>query len=290
MNHIREIIFLPEYAFLRQAFWVSALASLSFGIIGTFVVVRRIGYLAGAISHCAFGGIGIGIFLQQTLIAAGLTTLASQLNPITTAVVFSVLSAFLIGAVQSYAKEREDAVIGAVWAVGMAVGILFLDNTNGYHNVSAYLFGEILLISNPGVRAVALLGLAVLLIVGVLFKRFEAVCFDEENMTLHGLSPRFYFQILLILVAVTVVLMIQLVGVILVIALLTLPAATAARLTNRLLSMTIVSSLLCFLYSWLGLYLSSLFNLAAAPVIIIIAVLGYTAIVLNEFLFRKYRM
>jgi len=280
MNHLRDILFSPDFAFLRQAFLVSALASLPFGVIGTFVVVRRIGYLAGAVSHCAFGGIGIGIFLQQTLTVAGFAVLASWFHPLFVAILFSIFSALLIGAVQHYAKEREDAIIGAIWAIGMAVGILFLNKTTGYHNISAYLFGEILLTSNTGTQSVAFLGIVVLAVVGLFFKRLEAVCFDEEYVMLRGLPARFYFQLLLVLVAITVVLMIQLVGVILVIALLTLPAATAARFTHRLFSMAVLATILCFLFSWTGLWISTTFDLAAAPTIILIAAAGYTIAVL----------
>ena len=280
ISHLRDILLMPEFAFLRQAFLLSALASLPFGVIGTFVVVRRIGYLASAISHSAFGGIGLGIFLRQIMLGSGFAALAWYLNPLVIAMIFSILSAILIAFVRHYAKEREDAIIGAIWATGMAVGILFLDKASGYHSVSAYLFGEILLTSHTGVFTVGILGLIVLLVMGFFFKRFEATCFDEEFVTLRGLPSRFYFQLLLILVAVTVVLMIQLVGVILVIALLTLPAATAARLTHRLFSMAVVATVLCFVFSWSGLLLSTFFDLAAAPTIILVAALGYTVVLL----------
>ena len=282
MNELCNIAFNPNYAFLRQTFLVGAMASLSFGVIGSFVVVRRIGYLAGAISHCAFGGIGIGIFCQQAAKSAEWTTLGKLLDPILVAVVFAIFSALLVGFVQLRAKEREDSVIGAIWAVGMAVGILFLNATSGYHSVAQYLFGDILLISDFGVMLVALLGLIVLFVTVVYFKRLEAVCFDEEYLRLRGLNAAFYFQLMLVLVAVTVVLMIQLVGIILVIALLTLPAATAARMTSRLLPMACVATVLCLLFTWSGLLISTLFDLASGPVIILVAGAGYVLVLLGS--------
>ena len=282
MNELYNIAFHPDYAFLRQTFLVGAMASLSFGIIGSFVVVRRIGYLAGAISHCAFGGIGIGIFCRQAAMVAGLTTLGKLLDPILVAVVFAIFSALLVGFVQLRAKEREDSVISAIWAVGMAIGILFLNATSGYHSVSQYLFGDILLITDFYAMLVGLLGLIVLFVTVVYFKRLEAVCFDEEYLRLRGLNAAFYFQLMLVLVAVTVVLMIQLVGIILVIALLTLPAATAARITSRLFPMACVATVLCLLFTWSGLLVSTIFDLASGPVIILVAGVAYVFVLLGS--------
>jgi len=282
MNELSNILFHTNYNFLRQAFLVGAMASLSFGIIGSFVVVRRVGYLAGAISHCAFGGIGIGVFCQHAAVAAGMITLGWLLDPIAVAVVFAIFSALLVGFVQLRAKEREDSVIGAIWAIGMAIGILFLNATPGYQSATtSYLFGEILLISDFGRWLVGLLGLVVLLVSAVYFKRLEAVCFDEEYLQLRGINAGLYFQLLLVLVAVTVVLMIQLVGIILVIALLTLPAATAARMTTRLFPMACVATALCLLSTWGGLLISTVFDLASGPVIILVAGAGYVLVLVG---------
>ena len=283
MNELSRIVFHPDYIFLRQAFLVGAMAGLSFGIIGSFVVVRRIGYLAGAISHCAFGGIGIGVFCQQAAIAAGMVTLGRLLDPIAVAVVFAIFSALLVGFVQLRMKEREDSVIGAIWAVGMAVGILFLNATPGYQTaMTSYLFGEILMISDFDAILVGVFGLIVLLVTAVYFKRLEAVCFDEEYLRLRGLNADFYFQLLLVLVAITVVLMIQLVGILLVIALLTLPATTAARMTSRLFPMTCVAIVLCLLFTWSGLLISTVFNLASGPVIILVAGASYILVLIGS--------
>jgi zinc transport system permease protein len=282
MNQLYDVAFHPDYQFLRQAFLVSALASLAFGIIGTFVVVRRIGYLAGAISHCAFGGVGIGIFLQQAALSAGMATLATFLDPILIAVLFAIGSSLIIGAVQMRAQEREDSIIGAIWAVGMAIGVLFFTQTKGFHTIDAYLFGDILLVSANGTRLVGILDIVVLLITGLYFRRLEAVCFDAEFVRLRGIPAGFYFQLLLMLIAVTVVLMIQLVGIILVIALLTLPAATAARLTSRLFPMACVATILCFVFCWIGLYMSVLFNLAAGPTMILVAGACYVFVLIGS--------
>ena len=275
MTDLSRLLFSPEYAFARTAFFVSALASVSFGVIGTFVIVRRIGYIAGAIAHCAFGGIGIGLFLRQ---AVASWALAVWIDPIFVAVLVSIGCALIIGAFQLYGKEREDTIIGAVWAVGMAVGLLCLDKTEGYHSISSYLFGDILFISLRDIYFAVGLGLLVLAVVTLCFQRFTAVCFDEEFARLRGIRTGFYFQLLLVLTAITVVLMVQIVGIILVIAMLTLPAATAGHLTRRLFPMAVLAVLFCFLSSWGGLYLSIVYNFSAGPMMILVSAIVYATV------------
>ena len=286
MTDLSNLLFSPDYAFARTAFFVSALASLSFGVIGTFVVVRRIGYIAGAVSHCAFGGIGIGLFLRQTVASgsgfAVVRNLAPWIDPIFVAVLVSIGCALVIGAFQLYGKEREDTIIGAIWAVGMAVGLLCLDKTEGYHSISSYLFGDILFISLRDIYYVAGLGLIVLIVVSLCFQRFAAVCFDEEFARLRGIRTGFYFQLLLVLTAITVVLMVRIVGIILVIAMLTLPAATAGRLTKRLFSMSVLAVFFCFLCSWTGLYLSIVFNFSTGPMIILVSAVVYATVFVTQ--------
>ena len=275
MTDLSNILFSPDYAFARTAFFVSALASVSFGVIGTFVVVRRIGYIAGAVSHCAFGGIGIGLFLRQVA-APGILT--AWIDPIFVAVLVSIGCALIIGAFQLYGKEREDTIIGAIWAIGMAVGLLCLDKTEGYHSISSYLFGDILFISRRDIFFVAGLGLLVVGVVALCFQRFAAICFDEEFARLRGIRTGFYFQLLLVLTAITVVLMVQIVGIILVIAMLTLPAATAGHLTKRLFPMAVWAVFFCFLCSWGGLYLSIVYNFSAGPMMILVSAIVYAVV------------
>lgn len=298
------LIFKPEYAFLRTALLAALLASVSFGIVGTFVVVRRIGYLAGAISHCAFGGIGIGLYLKATFGAGILAFVfhaggtgkpeniesSSWFDPITfIALVVAVFCAILIGFVREYAKEREDSIIGAIWALGMAVGILLFNRTNVPANLSSYLFGEIFLTSKADLVSLGLLGIFLVLFFIVFFKRFEAVCFDEEFATLRGLPGRFYFLSLLVITAITVVIMVRVVGILLVIAMLSIPAASAGRLCKRLFPMMLVSIGLCFVCSWGGIFLSVRFNTAAGPMIVLVASAAYGLILAFEYLVKKVK-
>lgn len=277
-----EILTAPQYGFLRSVFLLSAMASVTLGLVGTFVVARRIGYLAGAISHCAFGGVGFGLWLKQAVAAGGLVSSlfvfagsdpierSAWIDPVATAVIVAVISALLLGVLQKYAKEREDALIGILWSLGMAIGLLFLNRTTGYVSVTGWLFGDITLVSTADLWTVGILGSAVSLTTLIFFQRLEAVCFDAEFARLRGLAVDFYDRLLLVLVAATVVLMIRIVGMALVIAMLTLPATTASRLTGRLGPMIALSIFFCFAGSWLGILLAVALDFSAGPMIIVV--------------------
>ncbi|MBP3530634.1 MAG: metal ABC transporter permease [Thermoguttaceae bacterium] len=280
--------------FLKNVYLLSAISSVTFGLIGALVVARRIGYLAGAISHCAFGGIGFGLWFQQALKTGALGTLtlaalftspenasklcerwSSFLNPIPTALLFAVLSALLVDAIRRRAKEREETLLGAIWAIGMALGLLFIERVDGYVSVSTYLFGDVLLIGRSDIWTATALGGVILLVVFCDFKRLEAVCFDEEYAELRGVNVDFQNRLLLTLAAVAVVLMLRIVGMAMIVALLTLPAATAGRFTKRLSATIVASIAICFVGSWLGIWLSFLFNFSTGPTIILVVAIFY---------------
>lgn len=280
---------------LKNVYLLSAVASVSFGVVGSFVVARRIGYLTGAVSHCAFGGVGFAIWLQK-IVASGLLgsaalarlfvseesapefckTVASKIDPVFSAMIFAVLAALLVDWIRRRAKEREETLLGAVWAVGMAIGLIFLERASGNNSsVSTYLFGDILLVSSADVWRAAIIGAIILAIVYLNFKKLEAVCFDEEFALLRGVNVGRQNRLLLALTAVAVVLLLRLVGMAMIVALLTLPAATAARFTKRLGSMIAASTAVCFIGSWLGIWLSSVLNCSTAPVIILVVAVFY---------------
>ena len=257
---------------MQKAFLVSAMAAIPFGLIGTFVVVRRVGYLASAIAHCALGGIGGGLYLQYLLAT---TVFAAYCSPMVVSIVVTILSAMLIGTIQIKATEREDTIIGIVWVTVMALGIILLDRTPGSGNIASYLFGDILLITSADVMLVAGLSVVVLALVLIFFKRFEAVCFDSEFAQIRGVPTAFYFQLLLVLTAMTVVMLVQIVGVVLVVAMLTFPAATACRWAKRLLPIGLLSILFGFLASWSGLVFSVWLHSPTGPTIVLVAALLY---------------
>ncbi len=254
----------PDVAFLRYAFAASLLGSVAFGVMGSYVVVRRISYIAGAIAHCVLGGIGAALYLQA---AAGW----SWLDPIYGAIVAALLAAVLIGVVSLRAQEREDTVIGALWAVGMAAGLIFLARTPGYIDPMNYLFGNILLL---GARDLWIVGLLDVLVVGTVFvfyRRFQAVCFDEEYARLRGLWADGLYLLLLCLIALTVVLMVRVVGIVLVIALLTLPAAVANLFARRLWQMMLLAIVVGAAVNAIGVGVSFESDLPTGPTIILVA-------------------
>jgi zinc transport system permease protein len=270
----------PDLNLTRHALWAGLLASVPLGIIGTYVVTRRITYIAGAISHCVLGGIGAGLFLQFNL---GL----SWFHPMYGAVAVALLAAIVIGLVSLYARQREDTVIGAIWAVGMAVGLLLINKTPVYSDLMSYLFGSILLVSEQDLWTVAGLGVVVL-VVGVLFHhKFLAVCFDEEFTELRGVRVKFYYLLLLCLTALTVVLLVRVVGIVLVIALLTLPAAVAGHFSRRMWQMMVLAVFFCAAFIVAGLAVSYSPNLLPEPTIIVIAGAAYLVVVVGSRVLRR---
>ncbi|MBT3310481.1 MAG: metal ABC transporter permease [Desulfobacterales bacterium] len=263
----------PDNEFLRLALYVGTLASLSFGIIGSYVVTRRISYLAGAISHCVFGGIGAGLYIQNKV---GL----EWFDPMYGAVISAILAAVIIGTVSLHAQQREDTVIGALWAIGMATGLLFIDRTPGYFDMSSYLFGDILLISNIDLQLVVILDIIVVGFTVFFYNKLLAVCFDDEFARLRGINAGAFYMLLLCLTALTVVLLVRVVGIVMVIALLTIPAAVAGQFAKRLWQMMLLAIFFCMLFTWTGLAVSYSYRLSSGPTIIVIAGLVYLIVLL----------
>ncbi len=267
---------LLQYDFLQNALLGGLLASIGCGLMGSYVVVKRIGYLAGGISHTVLGGIGIALF-------AGFAPLGGAL-------IAALIAALLIGWVKLRWQQQEDTLIGAVWAVGMAIGILFLSRTPGYNvNLMSYLFGNILLVGDADLWLMAGLDLLVLLLVVLFYWQFLAVSFDEEFARLRGVPVTFFYLLLLCMVALTVVLLIQVVGLILVIALLTLPAAIAAQYFHTLGWMMVVATLLGMLFTLLGLAISYRPDLPAGATIILVAGVSFFLSTLFSGGLQRYR-
>jgi len=217
------------------------LAGIACGLIGPYVITRRIVFLSGAIAHIVVGGIGAVIFAKHHLDLPGL-------DPLHGAVVAALLAAVLVGLVQHHARERLDTVIGAMWACGMAVGILLVKYTPGYQTeIFSYLFGNIAVVSRADVVLMLVLDLAIVAVVAAWHKRLTAVCLDDEFARIQGVSVLATNLVLLGLVSLAVVALIRVVGLILVIALLSLPAAVAGQLTRRLGGMMVVSVAICLL-------------------------------------------
>lgn len=266
-----EALLDPRIAFLRYAVLVGGLASAAFGITGTYVVTRRISYLAAAIAHCVLAGVGAAVYLQYLY---GLWWLSPMLG----AAAAAILSALLIGWVSLAARQREDTAIGAVWSIGMAVGLLFLQKTPGYlADPMSYLFGDVLLVGPGDLWTVLVLDLLVVGLVVVFHPKLTAVCFDEEFAAVRGLPVKGYYLLLLCLTALSIVLLIRVVGMILVIALMTLPAAAAGQFARRLGPMMVWAGGLCMLCVLVGISLSYIWDLRTGPVIVLAAGALYAA-------------
>jgi len=249
---------LAEQHFLQFALAAGLLASIGCGLMGTYVVVKRIAFIAGGIAHSVLSGMGAALYFG--------------FDPLVGALAAAIVSALLIGWVRLQWLAQEDTMIGALWAIGMAVGILFISKTPGYQtDLMSYLFGNILLVPERSLWFMAALDALLLLVVGAYHRQFLAVAFDEEFARLRGISVTFFYLLLLVMVAVTVVLLIQVVGLILVLALLTLPAAVAGHYVHSITGMMLVATLLGSLVSVTGLALSYGPDLPAGPTIILLA-------------------
>lgn len=270
----------PNLPFFRYALVTGILSAIPFGIIGTFVVVRRISYIAGAISHCILGGIGAGLYAQYGL---GI----NWFGPLHGAIIVALLAAVILAMVSRFGGEREDSVIGALWAAGMAAGLIFIARTPGYIDPMSYLFGNILLITKNDIYYVIGLDILVLTLVATFYNKFLALCFDEEFASLRGIKTHWFYLLLLCLTALTIVLLVRVVGIVMVIALLTLPAAIAGNFAATIRQMMAYATLLCALFIATGLSASYSMDLPSGPVIIIIAAMVYLLTVIGSKLIRK---
>lgn len=216
---------------LLTALLAGLAASIVSGIIGSYVVVKRIVFISGSISHSVLSGIGICLWLER---ARGVL----WLSPLYGALASGVLSALLIGWIHLYYKEREDTVIAALWSIGMAVGVLFISQTPGFNvELTNFLVGNILWVSSQDLSILIALDLLITLLAICLHKRFLAICFDEEQARLQGQPVHALYLLLLVLASLTIVLLIQVVGIILVMTMLAIPAAIANLWTKKLSSM-----------------------------------------------------
>jgi len=265
-----DALLLPGNAFLRNALFAALLASISFGAMGSLVVTRRITYLTGALAHCVLGGIGFAIWAQNRLDWAWLT-------PMRGALLAAVLAAVLLWVVERKAHQRSDTVISVIWTAGMALGILFIAASQAFVDPMSYLFGDILMIGRRDLLLVVVLDILVVGAVLWHYPIFLALSFDEEWAALRGVRTGLYSLLLLLLAALTIVMLVSLVGIILAIALLTLPAAIASRCTRSLWKMMLLAALLSMVLSTGGLGMSYSFDMPTGPTIVLLAAAAWVA-------------
>jgi zinc transport system permease protein len=205
------------------------------------------------------------------------------------AVISAILAAMLIGSVSLYARQREDTVIGALWAVGMATGLIFIDITPGYFDITSYLFGDILLISMKDLWMVICLDILVVAVSLYFYNTLLAVCFDYEFAGLRGVPSGVFYILLLCLTSLTIILLVRVVGIVMVIALLTLPAAVAGQFAKRLWQMMLLAIGFCLFFNWTGLALSYSLKFSSGPTIIIVAGITYITVISFSQIWRQIK-
>ena len=266
---------LLEHRFLQYALVACLLASIGCGTIGVYVVVKRIGFLAGGIAHTVLAGMGIAYFLQA--------------SPLVGAAISAIVAAVCIGWIKLRWHQDEDILIAAFWSVGMAIGILFIAETPGYAvDLTSYLFGNILLVSRDDLIFMGILDALVLMAIAAFYRRFLAIAFDEEFARLRGVNVELFYIFLLCVVALTVVLLIQIVGLILVLALLVLPAAAATQLAGSIDRMMWVAVALNCAITFAGLGLSYGPDLPTGATIVVVAGMVYLAVVVTGRIRRRF--
>ena len=247
-----------HFEFMRNALLAGFLTSIACGIIGTFVVVNRIVFLSGGIAHAAYGGIGLAFFF-------GLPYSVCTLG-------FALLTSMVMAVVTLRARHRSDTIIGVLWAVGMALGVILLDLTPGYNvDLMSFLFGSILTVPTSDLWLMLALDCIILFTVGYFYNDFLALSYDEDFAQIRGVRVKPLYFLLLGLVAISVVMIIRVVGLILVIALLTIPPYISENYSYSLFKMMLLSFILSSVFSTVGLWLSYTLNLTSGATIILVA-------------------
>lgn len=259
--------------FFQNALYASILSAIVCGVIGTYIVIRRIVFVSGGITHASFGGLGIGMYLG--------------INPLVTAAITAVLSALGISQMSRYGKIREDSAIASIWALGMAIGVLFMSLTPGYTSgLSSYLFGNILLVSQSDLWFLAALAIIIALTFCLGYKPILYTTFDTDFAKTKGIKTELIHTGLLILVAITMVLCIRIVGIMLLLSLLTLPQSIVSLFSSKLKTIIFGSIGISLLANLSGLIIST-FVFTQIPTGVIIVLLLFALFFLAE-LYRNY--
>ena len=251
-----------QFEYMQNALLAAFLGSIACGIIGSYVVVKKIGYISGGIAHASFGGLGLGYLLG--------------VDPLLCLLPFTLISAWIIGVISRKANVSEDTAIGIMWTAGMSLGVIFIGLTPGYvPDLFSYLFGNILTVPRNDIFIMAGLDIFIILMVFFFYREFLAISFDEEYALASGINTMFFYLLLLTLVALTVVMLIRIVGIIMVIALLTIPPSIAKQHTTNLKPMMMLSVLLGIILTIGGLWASYMLDLASGATVITLLVIVF---------------
>ncbi len=278
-----ELFELLNYTFVQRMFLAGILASIACGIIGTYVVVKRIVFISGGIAHTTFGGIGFAYYLQYIGVLL--------IDPLIGALLFALSAALILALPPIKKRIREDSTIGILWVVGMALGVLFLNlidrNTILVQDPISILFGNVLLINSSDLGLMAGLCIGIILLVALLYKDLQILTFDEEFARISGIFVDLLYLLLLVLIALTTVVLIKVVGVVLVIAMLTIPAAIANLFSKNLKKMMSLAIFTSILTTLLGMIISLLSNIPPGATIVLLMAAVFIACLTISFLKEK---
>ena len=267
---------LLSYSFMRNALIAGVLISLAAGIIGTLVVLKRMVFLTGGVAHTAYGGVGLAFYLG--------------INPILGAIAFSLGASFLMGFVQRKTRQRQDTLIGVMWAIGMAIGIILTYLTPGYKaDLMSYLFGSILAVTNFDLLLMLIVDVLVIGFVILFYKELQAGAFDETFARVRNLPVDRLYVILIALIGLAVVMLMRVVGLIMIIALLTVPAAIGSMFLKNMKQIMWLATGLSLVFTVGGLLISYIFNLSTGATIILVSGAGYLIALLIQRFCRKCR-
>jgi zinc transport system permease protein len=262
-----------SFEFVQHALLAGILVSFAAGIIGSLIVVNRMVFLAGGMAHASYGGIGLAVYFGLPIFLG--------------ASLFAVAAALLIAYLTLHDRNRVDTFIGLIWAVGMAIGVILIDLTPGYNvDLMSYLFGSILAVSSGDLWFMGILLVVILLVITFWYRDILAVSYDSEYASLRGVNVPLFYSLILVLSALTVVIAIKVVGLILVIAMLTIPVYIAERLSRSLWGMMMLSGVIAMLFTLGGLWLSYSYDLTSGASIIMVSAGGLGLFLLGSRLKR----
>jgi len=264
------------YGFMRNAFLAGIMVSIVCGVIGTLVVLNKIVFLSGGIAHAAYGGVGLAFYLG--------------IDPVIGAISFSLISSLIMGLVQRKTRQRADTLIGVLWAVGMALGVIFINLSPGYKpDLMSYLFGSILAVSKLDIWLMFGVAVLVLILVSLCYKWFLAISFDETFARIRNLPVDLIYMLMITLIGLTVVVAMRVVGLIMIIALLTIPPAIANLFSKSMWKIMLIAAFLSILFTTTGLILSYTLNLTSGATIILLAGAVYIITFIVQSIWRKLR-
>jgi len=247
--------------FMQNALIAGLLVSLISGIVGSLIVVNRMVFLAGGIAHTSYGGIGFAIYFGLPIFLG--------------ASLFAVLASVLMAFLTLKYRDRIDTFIGLIWACGMAIGVILIDLTPGYNvDLMSYLFGSILAVAQDDLYIMVGVLALILAVVTSGYRKILAVSYDSEYATIRGINVPFYYTLMLVVASLGIVIAMKVVGLILVIAMLTIPVFIAERISQSLAGMMIVSGIISTLFTLIGLGVSYYYNLTSGATIIMVSVVG----------------